>query len=334
MVRLQDVADYAGVSMKTVSNVVHDYQHVSEAMRTRVQKAIDELGYRPNVMGRRLASGRTMMLAVVFSDIALPYFAELARALFLEAETFGYQVLVQQTDGILDKERAIISSSESGLVDGMIIQPSIMDSLEIAQARSDIPIVVLGENAAPLALDHVMIDNVEAAIRITEHLIALGRRRIAFAGHEDKTLTKTSKLRIAGYQSALEAAGLEASPDLLIASSSISAQAGAQAVGDALDSGLKFDALMCRDDLAAIGSLRALHERGIRVPDDVAVTGWDNTPITAVTSPSLTSLAPDLHALAAKAVSFLIDRINGYSGAGRHENAPYSLVLRESAPAA
>jgi len=105
-------------------------------------------------------------------------------------------------------------------------------------------------------------------------------------------------------------------------------------VGAALDSGLRFDGLVCRDDLAAIGALRALQERGIHVPDDVAVTGWDNTPMTAVTYPSLTSIAPDMRGLASRAVEMLLERVGGFDGMGRHELAPFSLVTRESAPAA
>jgi DNA-binding LacI/PurR family transcriptional regulator len=332
-VRLQDVAEHAGVSMKTVSNVVRNYAHVSPQMRERVQRAIDELGYRPNIMGRRLATGRTGLLALAFADVTLPYFAELARVVTDEAERRGYRVLLEQTEGTIEGERAVVSAGESGLVDGMIFQPSVMNSSELAQTRTDIPLVVLGENAAPLTVDSIMIDNVEAARTATEHLLAQGRTRIAFAGHESSRTTRTSKLRIAGYQQALEDAGLTPEPDLLISSIAVSAGNAVRAVGAALDAGLRFDGLVCRDDLAAIGALRALQERGIRVPDDVAVTGWDNTPMTAVTYPSITSVAPDMRGLASRAVDMLLERISGYDGMGRHELAAFSLVARESAPA-
>jgi DNA-binding LacI/PurR family transcriptional regulator len=250
-----------------------------------------------------------------------------------EAERRGYRVLLEQTEGTIEGERAVVSAGESGLVDGMIFQPSVMNSSELAQTRTDIPLVVLGENAAPLTVDRIMIDNVEAARRATEHLLAQGRRRIAFAGHESSRPTRTSKLRIAGYQQALEDAGLTPEPELMISSVAVSAGNAVRAVGAALDAGLRFDGLVCRDDLAAIGALRALQERGIHVPDDVAVTGWDNTPMTAVTYPSLTSVAPDMRGLASRAVEMLLERISGFDGMGRHELAPFSLVVRESAPA-
>jgi len=331
-VRLQDVAELAGVSMKTVSNVVHEYPHVSERMRERVQKAIDELGYRPNLLGRRLATGRTGLLALAFADVTLPYFAELARRVSDVAEEQGYRVLLEQTDSTLEGERAAVSGIEAGMVDGMIFQPSVMSSAELAQTRSSLPMVILGEGAAPLSIDRVMIDNVAAAREATAHLLGLGRRRIAFAGHEPGRLSRTSELRIAGYQSALEEAGVIPDPSLLIPSDAISPVDGAAAIGAALDGGLRFDAVMCRDDLAAIGALRALQERGLRVPEDVAITGWDNTLMTAVTFPSITTVAPDLTALATQAIAMLVERIDGLSSMGRHVLVPHRLVTRESAP--
>jgi DNA-binding LacI/PurR family transcriptional regulator len=318
--------------MKTVSNVVRDYPHVSPQMRARVQQAIDELGYRPNVVARRLATGRTGLVALAFADVTIPYFAELSRAASRAAERFEFRVLLEETDATLDGERAVLTSSEAGLVDGMIFQPAVMPSSEIARHRTDIPLVLLGETQAPLTIDRVMIDNVAAAREITQHLIDSGRRRIGFVGHESSALSETSRQRLLGYQDALSAAGLPVDPSLLIASDSVSASDARDAVRHALDDGLDVDALVCRDDLAAIGTLRALQERGVRVPDDVAITGWDDTRLSAVTFPSLTTVSPDIDAILDRAFALLDERIRGYDGVGRHELAPYRIVVRESAP--
>jgi DNA-binding LacI/PurR family transcriptional regulator len=174
-----------------------------------------------------------------------------------------------------------------------------------------------------------MIDNVAAAREVTKHLIDAGRRRIGFVGHEP-AMSETSRQRITGYQEALEEAGLPVEPGLLFSSAEISAMGSVAAVRAALDAGARFDALVCRDDLAAIGALRALQERGIAVPGDVAVTGWDDISLSAVTFPSLTTVSPDLPALARRALELLIDRVGGYGGAGRHEIAPHTIVARES----
>jgi DNA-binding LacI/PurR family transcriptional regulator len=333
-VRLEDVARYAGVSMKTVSNVVHDYAHVSPAMRERVQKAIDELGYRPNALGRRLATGRTGMLSLAFAFIDIPYFSELAQLVSAEAHSRGYRLLLEQTEGTIEGERAIVSSDEAGLVDGVLFQPSMMSSLEIAQHRGDVPLVLLGEGTAPLSFDHVKIDNIAAATAATAHLIALGRRRIGFVGHEETEQSQTSSQRLIGYQQAIEDAGLPLDLSLLIPSKTVSSHDAAVAVGAALDRGLEFDALVCRDDLAAVGTLRALQERGKRVPEDVAITGWDDISMASFTHPSLTTIAPDTRALAIVALDMLEERIAGYEGIGRHRLVDFQLVIRESAPAA
>ncbi len=331
-VRLEDVAKVAGVSMKTVSNVVHDYPHVSASMRHRVQRVIDELGYKPNALGRRLATGKTGLLALAFASVSIPYFSELAQIVSTEARTRGYRLLLEQTDGTLEGERAIVSRSEAGLVDGVIFQPSVMTSQELAQHRGDVPLVLLGEGLAPLGLDHVKIDNVAAAKEATTHLASLGRTRIGFAGHEAPVPSETSRQRLAGYQQGLEGAGLSLDMSLLIASRSVSAHEAAVAVGGALDGGLQFDALVCRDDLAAIGALRALHERGLRVPEDVALTGWDDIAVASFTYPSLTSIAADTLAIARVALDMLEERIAGFDGLGRHQLVPFSLITRESAP--
>lgn len=333
-VRLQDVAEHAGVSMKTVSNVVHQHPHVSHAMRERVQKAIDELGYRPNALGRRLATGRTGLLALAFADVRLPYFSELANLVSrAAAETSpGYRLLLEETEGTLEGERAVLSASEAGLVDGMLFQPAQISSREIAERHGDLPMVLLGEGPAPLSMDRVMIDNVSAAAAATRHLVALGRRRIAFLGHESQALSTTSRLRIVGYQEGLEQSGLSADPALLIASDAITPAASASSLGAAIDAGLEIDGIVCRDDLAAMGALRALNERGVRIPDDIAIVGWDNISFTATTFPSITSIAPDLDALARIALEMLGERIAGFDGLGRHRLVDYELVVRESAP--
>jgi DNA-binding LacI/PurR family transcriptional regulator len=333
-VRLQDVAEHAGVSMKTVSNVVHQHPHVSNAMRERVQKAIDELGYRPNALGRRLATGRTGLLALAFADVRLPYFSELANLVSraAAASTPAYRLLLEETEGTLEGERAVLSASEAGLVDGILFQPAQISSREITERHGDLPMVLLGEGPAPLSIDRVMVDNVAGAAAATRHLVALGRRRIGFLGHEAQALSSTSRLRIVGYQEGLEQSGLSADPALLIASDEITPAASAASLGAALDGGLDVDGIVCRDDLAAIGALRALQERGVRIPDDVAIVGWDNISFTETTFPSITSIAPDVDSLARVALEMLAERIAGFDGLGRHRLVDYELVVRESAP--
>jgi DNA-binding LacI/PurR family transcriptional regulator len=319
--------------MKTVSNVVHRHPHVSDATRDRVQRAIDALGYRPNAIGRRLATGRTGLLSFAFCDVGLPYFAELVSVVYREAAARGYRLLLEQTSYSAEEERAALTGGESALVDGILFQPSAMTAVEIAQLRTDVPMVLLGERPAPLTVDHVMIDNVAAATEVTMHLAALGRRRIGFLGHEATRQSETSRQRLLGYQHGLERAGLGLDMSLLVAREEVTAAGAVEALGAALDGGLRIDGLVCRDDLAAAGALRALTERGIAVPDDVAVTGWDDVQMASYTHPTLTTVAPDTATLVRVALDLLDERVAGYDGLGRHRITPYEVRFRESAPA-
>lgn len=332
-VTLQDVATHAGVSMKTVSNVVRDYEHVSPAMRARVQAAIDELGYRPNLRGRNLATGRSGMLALAFPDLRWPYFAELAHTFARVGAERGYRLLLEETGGTAAGELAVLRDRDAGIVDGIVLHPQALSVDVLGEHGQDTPMVLLGEAPRPPGLDRVLIDNVAAAGEAVAHLVAGGHRRIGFLGHEVAELSHTSRLRLEGYRRGLERAGLMLDEDLLVPRREGDAQGTEAAIGAALDRGLHVDALLCRDDHAAIGALRALHLRGLDVPRDVAIVGWDATVLTASTTPSITSIAPDTHELASRTLGLLLERVAGSDVPGRNVTVPHELLVRESAPA-
>jgi DNA-binding LacI/PurR family transcriptional regulator len=327
-VRLEDVAKLAGVSMKTVSNVVHDYPHVSAKTRERVQSAIDQLGYRPNLTARTLATGRTGMLALAIPEIDQPYFAEIARHIGEEATRRGYRIIVEQTLNDIEAERAVIRDREEGLVDGVIFQPVRIDTMEIARLRPDTPLVLLGEGARPLTTDHVMIDNVVAAREGTEMLLRQGRERIAFFGMVGRDPTQSTHLRLLGYQEGLHAAGAYSDPGLVIETDWFSVEEGVSALQAALSAGARFDAVLCRDDLFAMAALRVLDQAGLRVPDDVAVLGWDDTALARYGTPALSTISPDKVAIAVAALDLLEDRMGGFDGVGRHRIVPHAIAER------
>ena len=331
-VTLQDVAEHAGVSMKTVSNVVRGYRHVSDAMRTRVQASVDALGYRPNVSGRRLATGRTDMLAFAFPDLRRPYFAELAHVFSEVCAARGYQLLLEETAGSPGGELSAVRGREAGVVDGVVIHPQVLTPTEIDRERGDTAVVFLGEDVRPDGADLVAIDNVRAAAEAVAHLAALGRRRIGFLGHEVGEQSRTSTFRMQGYRDGLTAAGLPFDPSLCVARAVGDARGAEEAFGRALDDGLRIDGLLCRDDLAAVGALRAMRLRGLDAPRDVAVVGWDAIGLAASLVPSLTSVAPNTVALAEAALDRLQERIEGRPGDGRAVTVGHRLLVGESAP--
>ncbi|WP_144876059.1 LacI family DNA-binding transcriptional regulator [Microbacterium sp. 1.5R] len=329
-VTLQDVAALAGVSMKTVSNVVRDYRHVKASTRTKVQQAIDDLGYVPHSGARRLATGRTGMVAFALPAIEVPYFAEMAALMSTEVDGFDYRLLIEQTASGIDEERAVLRGREQGLIDGLIFQPTLLAAPDIEKLRGTTPLVLLGEIPPPAAVDHVMVDNLAAARTATLHLLQSGRTRVAFLGRSHDVGHVTAGLRLEGYRAALDEFGAVRSDELLIPMTQFGAFAAEAAVADAVKAGTLFDGLICFDDLSAIGAMKALARSGRVVPDDVAVVGWDDILMTQFTSPALTTIRPDKATLVQTAFSFLRDRMGGDRGEGRHALVGFDLVVRGS----
>ena len=329
-VRLRDVAERAGVSIKTVSNVVHDHPYVRPELRARVQSAIDELGYRPNVSARRLVTGQTGTIAIAVPGIDVPYFSEICRALDQQLHTHDLRSAIDQTLNDRDAEQAVLDQREHGLVDGVIFHPVALTPEDLADRTAGFPLVLIGEGPSPAGIDHVMIDNIAAAEEATNSLLAGGRRRIAFLGHNRRVLSHTTGQRLTGYKQALKAAGLHLDRRLYLRVDDYRPESGRLAVHQAVERGIDFDAIFCRDDLLALGALHALSQLGRRVPEDVAVIGWDDLTIAEHLTPPLSSIAPDKEEIARRSIRLLLERINGYHGPGRHEIAPYRLMVRES----
>jgi DNA-binding LacI/PurR family transcriptional regulator len=334
-VRLRDVAERAGVSVKTVSNVVNGYRHVSPEMRARVQAVLDEMGYAPNLSARSLRAGRSGVVALALPELDNPYFAELAGAVVAAAAERGWTVLIDQTDGIREREQEVAGGLRHHLIDGLILSPVALGVDDLARRTDeDIPLVLLGEKVVDGPVDHVAIDNVAAARAATEHLVALGRTRIAAIGHQEEGQSGSgvSGMRLRGWQEALAAAGLASDERLVGTVPTYRREHGAEAMAAMLDGGPAPDAVFCFNDTLALGALRALADRGIPVPDDIAVIGLDDVEDGRYSVPALSTVAPDKSGIAATAVRMLAERLEpgGREIAPREERAAFALVARES----
>jgi DNA-binding LacI/PurR family transcriptional regulator len=330
-VSLKHVAALAGVSVKTVSNVVNGYQHVTESTRTRVQQAIDELNYRPNLVARNLRQGRTDVIALALPELDLPYFAELARSVIKAAEEIGWTVLIDQTDGLAEREQLMLGGSFGRLIDGLIFSPITLGADDLERRRDTTPLVLLGERVYDGPADHVSIDNVAAARVATDHLIGLGRRRIAAIGDQVQPTYQTAHLRLRGYLEALAGAGLPAPPEWRPPVEGYHRADGAAAMHRLQDLPEPPDAVFCFNDLLALGALRTLHERGMRVPQDIAVVGWDDVEDGRYSTPTLTTISPDKQQIASLAVDFLAAQLrSGQQDPPREVTADFSLAVRES----
>ncbi|MEU7488630.1 LacI family DNA-binding transcriptional regulator [Streptomyces sp. NPDC042319] len=335
--RIKDVAEYAGVSPKTVSNVLNDYEHVSDRTRTVVREAIDALGYRVNIAGRQLRRGRTGMIALAVPDLDIAYFAELAHHIMLEAERRGGTVLILETGGRREREIAAVQGFDAEFTDGVILSPLALRPRDLARRDTRLPLVLLGECNPPGSADHVAIDNVAAAREATEHLLSRGRRRIAVIGGALRGPRNTGRLRTMGYQKALDAADVPLSDDLVVPVPAYRWADGASAARALMRGPEPPDALLCLNDHLALGAVRALHEDGWSVPKDLDVVGFDDIEATRYSIPTLTTVAPDKPGIAQDAVGMLLDRIdsvNADSGkadaAAVEKVAGHRLLVRES----
>jgi len=329
--RLKDVAQAAGVSVKTVSNVVNGAAHVAAETRTKVQAAIDALGYHPNLTARRLRTGRSGVIALAFPELPSPYFAELAVEVIAAARRHGCTVLMDDTAGDPRAELRIASGLGDPMIDGVILSPLGLDQNELVARDRQIPLVLLGEADFGLVCDHVHIDNVAAAREAVEHLAAAGHRRIAAIGWQDPTPRATAQQRMAGYRQALEAAGLPVEPALCPPVRAYFRPDGAAAMRRLLKLPARPDAVFCFNDLMALGALRAIHEAGLRVPQDIALVGFDDVEEAEYAIPSLTTVAPDKTGIAEAAVDALLHRIaEGYATPGRLIQPGHRLVVRDS----
>lgn len=326
---LKHVAERAGVSVKTVSNVVNGYAHVTEETRARVQQVLEELNYRPDLAARKLRQGRSDVITLALPELDAPYFGELARSVIKQAETRGWTVVIEQTDGLVEREQSVLDGDRGRLIDGLILSPVTLGAEELRRRRDTVPLVLLGERISDGPADHVSIDNVAAARVATGHLLDLGRRRIAAVG--DQPQSQTAHLRLRGYRAALSAAGLPASAEVVAEVDRYRRADGATAVRGLLALAEPPDAVFCFNDLLALGALRALHEAGVRVPDDVAVVGWDDVEDGRFSTPTLTTISPDKQQIASIAVEFLAARLgDGQAEAPRSAAAGFHLVVRES----
>ncbi|MFZ3554674.1 LacI family DNA-binding transcriptional regulator [Streptomyces sp. BH055] len=336
--RLKDVAARAGVSVRTVSNVVSGSGSVAAETRQRVQEAIDEMGYRPNLAARSLRAGRTGIIGLAIPELHSPYFGELAGLLVEEAQRRSWTVVIDQTRGDADAERRLLTRSGGRVVDGLIISPWALDPAELtelaATAAPAVPLVLLGERSPRGALDRVAVDNVAAADEATTHLVRIGRRRIAAIGLQPHLQNGTAQQRAQGYHQALERAGLPRPSDALQRTVAALHRAdGARAMTELLDGPELPDAVFAFSDELALGALHMAHERGLRVPEDIAIVGFDDIEDGRYSHPPLTTIAPDKRQIALRSLQCLADRIYSPDNAvpAQDLTVPHRLVVRGTA---
>lgn len=330
MTSLADVARHAGVSAMTVSNVVNNKPNVSPATRMLVEASIRHLGYKPNLSARSLARGRTGIALLVLPEVEIPYFAELASAMMRAASGHGYNVVIEQTEWSREHELDILLHQRAHLTDGMLLYPATLTQADIPPASTRAPMVLFGGSEAFSGVDHVLIDNRQAARDATTHLIEEGCRRIALLGPHSEPATNKPNSRLVGYAQALAAAKIEYDPELVVNAPRYHRSDGFEGMRTLLDRGAAPDAVFCLSDLLAIGAMKACLQAGLRVPEDVAILGFDDIEEASYTNPPLSSVRPDKAAIATQSLRLFARRLADPDAEPEFVRADHQIVARES----
>lgn len=329
---MKDVAALAGVSVGTVSNVLNRPDIVSPGTRQRVQEAIRTLSFVPHAPAQLLRAGRAKVLGLVVPDIANPFFTEVARGAEDAALEAGYVVIVGNSDEQAEREDRYLAVLESQRVGGILITPT-RKSLKPLQRLLDagVAVTLLDNSTAATDVCSASVDDVEGGVLAGEHILALGHRRIVWlAGPTDIPQVAD---RQEGLFRALAEAGIEAAS---IRAAQMTTAAGDAAMAAALEAGIDLTALVCANDLLALGAIRALNRSGRRVPQDVSVIGYDDIDFASSAAVPLTSIRQPKYELGYAAAKLVIGECEN-PATHAHQRVQFrpQLIAREStAPAA
>jgi LacI family transcriptional regulator len=329
-VTLADVAREAGVSLMTVSRAVNNKDGISEATRQRIQSIAEQLGYRPSLVARSLVTDRTSTIGLVVIDNANPFFSEVARGVEHAAYDEGYNVFLCNTEEDVQRELDVLRSLEGQRVDGVLLCSSRLENDVLDDVLKNYPAVVL-VNRILDNKEHgtVSIDDEYGAQLVIEHLLHSGHRAIGFVAGPERSYS--GQLRAKRYRMSLESAGISPPPGWIRHCLPI-VEAGREAAYDLLSTQPDLTALFCYNDLNAVGALQACAHLERRVPDDVAIVGFDDIPLAALVTPSLTTCHVPMYEMGQEATRLLIECINGCSEDQSHVTFQPELVIRESAP--
>jgi LacI family transcriptional regulator len=323
---IDDVAAHAGVSKTTVSHVLSGRRPVAAETRERVQDAIVELGYRPDGIARSLRTRRSHLVALLIPDISNPFYPVLARGLEAGLAAAGYHVVICNTDSDPGRELAFVADMSDRRIDGLVLDSFSLAVDQLRTIAGPLPVVWIGaEREDHPEVDVVRSDDEQGACDATAHLLARGRRCVAMIDGSPGSGTP----RTHGYLRALASAPEPRSP--LIRHGGWTREGGAKAMLELLDLDPRPDAVFCANDLMAIGAVDAIRERGLRVPSDVAVAGFDDIDAASMVRPPLTSVVNPAYETGRVAGGLLVDRMAGaYEGPQRAVTLPCRLVERAS----
>ena len=325
-VTIEMVASLAGVSPSTISRVLNGTAAVSETKTQAINAAIAQLGYVPNPLARGLAGGRTLSVGVVTQAVDSPFYGAALRGIEDELDPAGYRPLFVSGNWNATAEARCIDMLRARRVDGIIVLTGRLPDQALKACAKDLPVVVTGRSLKAPGLYALKFDNLEGARLATQHLAQLGHRHIGFITGDPEH--PDSQERLKGYRAALEAAGVAFDPQRVVPGE-YHEVSGLLAVERLLHGGRPLTAIFAANDQMAFGAALGLRRRGLRVPDDVSLVGFDDLPTAQYASPPLTTIHQPAYELGRLAATCMLQLLAGIEPTA--EVPPPRLVCRESA---
>lgn len=326
MAAIRDVAKLAGVSVATVSRVLNDSSNVLPETAKKVLDAIEYLNYQPNSSSRSLRRNESRMILVAIPDFTNPFWGDILEGMDDEAQRHQYNLLIYPTDSIPDRELHAFDLLKQKRADGAILLSPVLSYERLVAIDRQSPIVQCCEYKDGSELPHVSINNFEAAYQVVEHFIKTGHRRIAMISSTNGFVSTIQREQ--GYRKALENYGIPIEENLILRGN-YNFDSGYEKANILLSLSKRPTAIMAISDTVAAGCLCAIQEANLRCPEDIAVIGFDNIPMSKMLYPKLSTVTQPRRRLGKLAVEMLIERING-SKECRQIFLPHELIIRQS----
>ncbi len=306
---IKDIARLARVSHPTVSRALQNSPLVNAQTAAKIRKIADETGYRASAVARGLVTRRTRTIGLVVTTVDDPFAGEVACGIEQAANDHGYAVFLASSNADPERERKVVQALAERRVDGIVVTSSRVGALYVPLLKElNVPIVLLNDQYPGAFVHSVLIDNVEGSRAAVEHLIALGHRRIAYVG--DRSGYQSDAERLSAYKHALSAAEIEFAAALAVEGDG-RPEAAIEAVDGLLAMAAPPTAICCYNDMTALGAMRAIRARGLRVPEDVSVTGFDDLFFAAYLQPPLTTVRQPMRQMGQMAMENLLKLMSG-----------------------
>ncbi|MGL4730752.1 MAG: LacI family DNA-binding transcriptional regulator [Clostridium sp.] len=325
---IKDVAKEAGVSIATVSRVLNGINVVNEDTKRKVLDAIDKLGYRPNILARSLKTHKSSTIGIIIPDIASDIFPEIVRGAEDVANIYNYNIMLCNTDLDIEKEKQSFRMFKEKMVDGVLyIGNALVKEVEDYVNDLEIPVVTVGTADSKGNYPSVTIDVLKAGYDATKYLIDKGNKKIAYIGFFPEMYGGNYKKLFEGYKKAV-GESLEYDENLVFFSS-LNAQEGFKGTNEIL-SKESFDAVFCSSDEVAVGAINALREKGIKVPEEVDVMGFNDTDLASMYYPNLTTVSQPLYDMGSLSMRVLIKTLNKEEIDKNNFVLDYDIIERSS----